>query len=345
MTSIRRPQKAPKGLVFNSSPLKRNFDDSSTLNQGPKVKRHCEISPPPQFSVKARILILSDTHGAEALPEKITEPVDLVLHCGDLSQGGELDSYRKTIALLSSIRAPLKLVIPGNHDLSLDEKYWFANCKPEGAHIPSEARAIWNGKETAGIKLLETGTHELVLENGGVLRIYASSATPIPMRGADWAFGYETDQDIYNPVGTGISYGVNASTARTEIPDDTKVDIMMTHGPAKYQLDKTRNGDSVGCPHLFRALRRIRPRVHAFGHVHDSCGVSRILWEEEREPLPADDDGIDDGVKGEKGVQVRDANGVQLIEIVERNEGMETLLVNTALMGDDGKLEKGAVGT
>ncbi|TVY39173.1 putative rhamnogalacturonate lyase C [Lachnellula subtilissima] len=322
MSSIRRPQKAPKGLVFNSISPKRNLDESSSPDHGPKVKRQRETSPPPQLSVKTRILILSDTYGVVALPERITEPVDIVLHCGDLSQGGELDSYRKTIALLSSIKAPLKL--------------------PEGVHIPSEARAIWNEKEAqdAGIKLLETGMHELILENGGMLRIYASSATPIPIQGADWAFGYETNEDIYNPAGTGISYGINTSTPRTEIPDDTKVDIMMTHGPAKYQLDKMRNGDSVGCPHLFRALRRIRPRVHAFGHVHNSWGVSRILWEEKRWPLPADDDGFDDGVKGKKAVRVSDTNDVQLIESMERNEGMETLLINAALMGDGGKLER-----
>ncbi|TVY37728.1 Metallophosphoesterase domain-containing protein [Lachnellula occidentalis] len=340
MTSIRRPQKAPKGLTFNSSPPKRSFDASSLSDHGPQAKRQREMSPPPQLSVKTRILILSDTHGVNALPETITESIDVVLHCGDLSQGGELESYRKTITLLSSIKAPLKLVIPGNHDLSLDEKYWAANCKPEGAHIHAEARAIWTGKEAAGIRLLEPGLQELVLENGGVLRIYASPATPTPMQGGAWAFGYGTNEDIYNPAGTGISYGTNTSTPGTEIPDGAKIDIMMTHGPAKYQLDRTRNGDSVGCPHLFRALRRIRPRVHAFGHVHDSWGVWRILWEEERGPLPEDDDGSDNGVKGTKAVEVSGAKGVQVIEGVVRNEGMETLLVNAALMGDAEKLEK-----
>ncbi|TVY87183.1 Metallophosphoesterase domain-containing protein, partial [Lachnellula willkommii] len=303
MTNIRRPKKAPKGLVFNSSPPKRNLNDISPPDEESQAKRQRKISPPPQpkLSIKTRILILSDTHGADALPEKITQPIDLVLHCGDLSQSGELASYHKTIALLSSIAAPLKLVIPGNHDLSLDDKYWSENCKPGGAHIPSQAKAIWMGSEAqdAGIRMLEPGMYRLVLENGAVLRIYASPATPIAAQGVDWAFGYASNEDIYNPAGSRISYAIPSSTQtqtpQTEIPDDAQVDIMMTHGPPKYQLDRTRSGDSVGCPHLFRALRRVRPGVHAFGHVHDSWGVSRILWEEGREQgtLPDDDDGCD----------------------------------------------------
>ncbi|TVY50982.1 Metallophosphoesterase domain-containing protein 1 [Lachnellula cervina] len=344
MTSIRRPKKAPNGLVFNSSPPKRHFDHSSPPDDGHQAKRQRKISPLPQLSVKTRILILSDTHGVNALPERITQPIDVVLHCGDLSQGGELDSNRTTIALLSSIDAPLKLVIPGNHDLSLDEKYWSENCKPQASHIPSAARAIWAGKEAqdAGIRLLETGMHRLVLVNGGVLNIYASPGTPVATRGVDWAFGYATNEDIYNPAGAGISYAITTSTPRTEIPDHAQIDIMMTHGPAKYQLDSTRDGDSAGCPHLFRALRRVRPGVHASGHVHGSWGVSRILWEGEGErgSLPDDDDGCDDGVEGRKVVRVSDADGVRLVEGVVGNEGVETLLVNAALMGDGGKLDK-----
>ena len=41
----------------------------------------------------------------------------------------------------------------------------------------------------------------------------------------------------------------------------------MTHGPPKYILDMI-DGQSAGCEHLRRAISRVRPRLHCFGHIH-----------------------------------------------------------------------------
>lgn len=279
------------------------------------------------------------------LPEPITEPVDVVIHCGDLSDGGELESYQNTVELLSSIRAPLKLVIPGNHDLSLDEEYWSKNCTAQGSLIPSEAKEVWTGKEAqeARIRLLENGTHEFDLENGGKLTVYANSATPISSMSSDWAFGYKTNEDMYNPKGKGVSYATSISTPQTELQDDAHVDIMMMHGPPKYELDTTSKRDSIGCDHLFRAIRRVRPKIHAFDHVHNSYGAARISWKEQG-PLPEDDLGIDDGISARNVVEGNTVNGVQLVDSLGSLRGivrgMETLVVNAALMGDNGEVER-----
>lgn len=55
------------------------------------------------------------------------------------------------------------------------------------------------------------------------------------------------------------------------IPPNT--DVLVTHGPP-YQI---RDGvgperEAVGCPALASTVRRIRPRLHVFGHIHEGYG-------------------------------------------------------------------------
>ena len=58
------------------------------------------------------------------------------------------------------------------------------------------------------------------------------------------------------------------------IPDDT--DVLITHGPPYKVLDFTRQGESVGCEELLDAVLRVKPKVHAFGHVHNAYGQSKF---------------------------------------------------------------------
>ncbi|MDW8289036.1 MAG: metallophosphatase domain-containing protein, partial [Flammeovirgaceae bacterium] len=55
-----------------------------------------------------------------------------------------------------------------------------------------------------------------------------------------------------------------------KIPTDT--DVLITHGPAKDMLDRTFFFKSVGCPELKKAVERIRPKLHLFGHIHEAYG-------------------------------------------------------------------------
>jgi predicted phosphodiesterase len=58
------------------------------------------------------------------------------------------------------------------------------------------------------------------------------------------------------------------------IPDAT--DILITHGPPHGILDRTSSGEAVGCEDLRRAIERVRPRVHAFGHIHEGYGTAFV---------------------------------------------------------------------
>ena len=71
--------------------------------------------------VKTRFLILSDTHGVGYdLDQRPLQYADVAIHCGDLTEGSQLAEFRTSIQLLKDINAPLKLVIAGNHDFTLD---------------------------------------------------------------------------------------------------------------------------------------------------------------------------------------------------------------------------------
>lgn len=276
-----------------------------------------------------------------------------MIHCGDLSQCGDLEDYRNTLKLLEKIPAPLKLVIPGNHDLSLDLDFIHANTNFSRAEREDwyiQARGLWTGKETqnAGIVLLEPGFHEFKLDSGAKLRIYATPFTPLPagVDASEWGFGYKSNEDLYNPPGTEIWYSNPVGMEKTTISDDKRgeIDVLISHGPPRYRLDRSEEGESIGCPNLWRAVRRCRPRVHCFGHVHRGHGCEKIRWKVENgEPLSKDDD-VEDGIAevrrvagNEIGAGDGDVKFVKVGKLGDRKE--ETLFVNAALMGEEG-LEK-----
>lgn len=151
-------------------------------------------TPPPTRNVKTRFLVISDTHASDPsqntsnndAPYRLPLPkADVLLHCGDLTMLGHLDEYETTMRMLESVDAHLKLVIAGNHDISLDETYYTRmGHKMQGkrwdADMPRKAREMWLGERAkrAGITYLEEGSHSFTLENGGLLRVYASPYQP-----------------------------------------------------------------------------------------------------------------------------------------------------------------------
>lgn len=57
-----------------------------------------------------------------------------------------------------------------------------------------------------------------------------------------------------------------------QVPDST--DVLITHGPAYGVLDQNRLGNKCGSTTLKYALERIKPKIHIFGHIHESNGHS-----------------------------------------------------------------------
>lgn len=142
-------------------------------------------STPKPNTMKTRILIISDTHTTPLAAPSSIQPfrqplpkVDLLLHCGDLTMQGNISEYERTLDMLAKIDAGVKLVIAGNHDRTLDER-WMAthqhhlSHEARGAHGP--ARELWFGEggraRREGVRMLEEGVHEVELVNGAVVKV------------------------------------------------------------------------------------------------------------------------------------------------------------------------------
>jgi len=54
---------------------------------------------------------------------------------------------------------------------------------------------------------------------------------------------------------------------------DRQTDVVITHSPPFGTLDQIPNGESVGCKYMAAAIAKVRPKVHAFGHIHFSRGM------------------------------------------------------------------------
>ena len=233
-------------------------------------------------TVSSRFLILSDTHNFEFednISSSLRLPIpkaDVVLHCGDLTHCGGLSFFKKALRLLGAMDAELKLVIAGNHDLELDEEFWSTHLD-EGDELEDHRQAVevMKGRlaAEAGVMYLEEGTYTFGLTNGAKFTVYASPYTPAFM---DWAFAYEYDEDRFNRTHQ-VANGVR-SIGKNPMPSFPNVDIVMTHGPPKGILDKCPQGHA-GCKNLLQALRRTKPSLHYFGHIHEGNGAMVVAWE------------------------------------------------------------------
>ncbi|OKL56618.1 hypothetical protein UA08_08140 [Talaromyces atroroseus] len=220
-------------------------------------------------NVRTSFLIMSDTHGHRPLSGSLSEHIDVVIHCGDLTQESKIEEFQRTLQYLQEIKADLKLVIAGNHDFTMDvpafEKM-VANAKP--ALEPELVRKAYGdygeirkilaaNAEAANITFLDEGSYEFTLRNGALLRVYASPFTP--SLSGDWGYQYHPNEGHNFKIPNGI-------------------DIVITHGPPKGILDYTDSGRRGGCPDLFQAVARARPRLHCFGHIHEGWGGKLITW-------------------------------------------------------------------
>lgn len=209
---------------------------------------------------------MSDTHGEDF---SSTQQADVALHCGDLTDGSRLEEFRTALEVLKNIDAPLKLVIAGNHDFTMDSRAFEAkiaeavpSLDPQLVAreygIPGQARQLFDDARQEGIVFLDEGIHRFALENGAMLTVYASPYAPA--LGA-WGFQYHPNK--------GHHFDIQEGT-----------DVVMTHGPPKGIMDYTYGRERTGCPDLFAAVARGRPRLHCFGHIHEGWGARLVSWKD-----------------------------------------------------------------
>lgn len=216
--------------------------------------------------------------------DKPLKQAEVAIHCGDLTDGSKLDEFRTAIKLLEEVDAPLKLVIAGNHDFTMDipafeKKVAEATpplatellVKQYGAH--GEARRLFDEANDAGLVWLDEGNYRFTLENGALLTVYANPSTPA--LGA-WGFQYHPERGHSFPINKGV-------------------DVVVTHGPPKGIMDYTYGRERAGCPNLFAAVSRARPQLHCFGHIHEIWGAKFVTWRQEANENPTHFTDIDNG--------------------------------------------------
>ena len=187
-----------------------------------------------------KIWFLSDTH-CEHQGLEVPE-ADAVIHCGDESMHGNAwmnePEARRFFEWYSALEIPVKIFVPGNHSTAIEQGLIRASEYPEVKFLIHEALE-WNG-----------------------FKIFGSPWTPMFF---DWAY---------------MKARSELDMVWQSIPDD--IDILITHGPPKGIMDvtadmHTREPVHVGSKSLLRHVEeRIKPRIHAFGHIHDERGISNF---------------------------------------------------------------------
>lgn len=287
------------------------------------------------MEVRTRILVLSDTHnalprrrGSDGVFRWPLPKADVLLHAGDLTMNGKLEQNKAALELIKGINAELKIVIPGNHDLTLDRGYYHKHGQLHGPRpvyedgTLDEIEELYTGESAkqAGIVYMVEGTRTFCLKNGVKFTVYASAYQP---EFWNWAFGYPRDQDRFNRC-TEASDETTGTITEAEHPvPDTGVDIMITHGPPLGILDRTNRGEDVGCKHLRRAVERCKPRLHVFGHIHEAAGGIKMDWSNSCSSQEA--------IKQTSEKAIWDRMG-ELYDATDLRAGKQTLFVNASIM-------------
>lgn len=148
------------------------------------------------------------------------------------------------------------------------------DCTREGALEEVEAFNAYLGTLPHPEKIVIAGNHDFLFEqrpeaarelmtNCTYLMDEAVEVRGIKFYGSPWQPWF-FDWAFNLPRGEALA----AKWAR--IPADTGV--LITHGPPAGVGDRTARGEGVGCADLDEAVRRVRPRLHVFGHIHEAYG-------------------------------------------------------------------------
>jgi Icc-related predicted phosphoesterase len=158
---------------------------------------------------------------------------DILVHCGDICNRGTEMEVLRFINWFREQPFKYKIFIAGNHD-------WF----------------LENLENDYLEKILPKDI--IYLNDSGIcidgINFWGS---PIQPTFFDWAFNRNR--------------GIAINKHWQLIPKNT--DILITHGPPFGVLDQTLDGKNVGCEDLMLKINKIKPRIHAFGHIHEAYGI------------------------------------------------------------------------
>ncbi|TKA68926.1 hypothetical protein B0A55_08467 [Friedmanniomyces simplex] len=217
----------------------------------------------PPRTQKIRIVCISDTHN-HAPGEGYTLPQgDILIHAGDLTNQGSYDELRKAVEWIEKADFGVKVVVAGNHDLSLDEGYELKHAEGWRVQPDETERCRELVMQNKSFTYLEHSSICIDVPHKDVsLRIFGSPYSPDRGR-QNWAFQYPhyLAEDLWNAI-----------------PAET--DILVTHTPPAGHCDTSSHWVEGGCPALSKALERVKPLLHVCGHCHEGRGAEIVRWGE-----------------------------------------------------------------
>ncbi|KAF9872062.1 ser thr protein phosphatase family protein [Colletotrichum karsti] len=233
------------------------------LPAGPREHpSRCLHQPHPPTLRRTRFVCVSDTHNtAVKLPKG-----DVLIHAGDLTNQGSYSELSRAVAWLEKADFEAKIVIAGNHDITLDEPFYaehgphFHNQSPQD---PSACLSLLTSSPSITYLAHASAKITLTAPSGPRTSFNVFASPYSPRDNGLWAFGYDAP--------------AAAASLWDDIPLDA--DVVVTHTPPRTHVDESRLRRAAGCEALRRALWRVRPRLAVCGHVHEARGAERVSWD------------------------------------------------------------------
>ncbi|KAK3988355.1 Metallo-dependent phosphatase-like protein [Cladorrhinum sp. PSN332] len=229
-----------------------------------------------QQTRRTRIVCISDTHNSTPkLPKG-----DVLIHAGDLTNKGSYSELSKAIQWLEKADFEKKIVIAGNHDLTLDLEFYSAHghvIHNQDSQDPEKCLSLLKSSRTITYLCHGSATIRLT-DPKGPRTEFTVFGSPYSPRVGLWAFSYDREDksspgiQISSGPGQEPRLGPGAAELWASIPLDT--DIVVSHTPPYGYCDA-----SLGCEELRTRLSQVRPRLHICGHVHHGRGAKRVRWD------------------------------------------------------------------
>ncbi|XP_005107305.1 metallophosphoesterase MPPED2 [Aplysia californica] len=208
-----------------------------------------------------RFVCMSDTHSRVEGSDFVHRVPhgDVLLHAGDFTMHSSIPELHAFNDFLGQLPHKLKIIIPGNHETSLDQRgHGF-----DKGHARRE-QGLPRGDNSSEISE-ELRYLRGILHRGILLQDSMIEFCGIKVYGCPWMPVYASD-------GFGLPRGYQLLQMYNLIPKG--VDILLSHGPPLGIGDRTKRSHHAGCVELFNSVtRRIKPKYFVCGHIHEGYGI------------------------------------------------------------------------
>lgn len=213
---------------------------------------------PPKDNSSIRIVLISDTHNQHDeldLPEG-----DILIHGGDFTIKGTMDEITNFTKWLEKQPFQHKIVVPGNHDILLDEEQYEVLSSHWHEVKESSKDAIEMLKNVCSLGFHEIMEFEV---RGYVLRVFISPFQPRQPKSR-------------HPMAFGKVRGKELKEKWKTLYDSKNIDIVLTHTPLHGVMDISFGNKHIGDEELLKAVKKVKPSIHIFGHVHECRGIEKL---------------------------------------------------------------------